>query len=683
MTITTTNPLLNTSWLPKFMAIQPEAVEPAIRHILQENQACIKELLKPKAYTWDNLMQPLEDLGDRLSHAWSPVSHLHSVMQSDALRNVYNACLPLITEYYTLLMQNQTLYQAVNSFSLSEKFSKITAAQKKAVENLLRDFHLSGVDLDEAKKARFMELEKKLSQLTTQFSQNLLDATQSWVLPINDKNQLTGLPDSALELAETNAKQCNLPGWALTLDYPSYSAAIKFLDDRGLRQKLYEAYVTRASDQGSNAEQWDNSAIMMQILSARHQLANLLDFANYAEYSLTVKVAKQPITVMNFLNELLNKCKPFAEKEIAELKEFTKSINGPAKLEPWDVAYYVEKLRKAKFNFSEEEIKPYFPINKVMHGLFVLVNKIYGLTLKERSNIEAWHPDVKFFDAFDSNQNYRGSFYIDLYARARKREGAWMDNCRIRRRLTDGSIQHPVAYLVCNFTPPLEGTPTLLTHDEVLTLFHEFGHCLHHILTQIDCAAVSGINGVPWDAVEFPSQFMELFFWDPKVLRMVSGHFQTSESLPEHLYQQLLAAKNFHSGMHMIRQLEFALFDFRIHLEYDNQNNNFIQDTLDDVRKKTSLLEIPRFNRFQHSFSHIFSGGYAAGYYSYSWADVLSCDAYEKFVENGLLDQKTGESFLRNILEQGGACDPLTAFTEFRGRPPQIEALLRQNGWIE
>ncbi|HVY53707.1 MAG TPA: M3 family metallopeptidase, partial [Gammaproteobacteria bacterium] len=604
-----------------------------------------------------------------------------SVAQSDSLREAYNICLPLITEYYTLLMQNQSLYQAVNALSLSDSFKELNPAQKKAIENMLRDFHLSGVDLEEDKKNIFMELEKQLSHLSTQFSQNLLDATQAWALSIENKQQLAGLPESTIELLEKNAQNRGLQGWALTLDFPSYSATMKFLDDRELRRKLYEAYATRASDQGPHAGQWNNSAIMMEILSARHQLSHLLGFNNYAEYSLTVKMAKQPATVLQFLNELLNKCKPFAEKEIEELKVFAKSMNGPADLKPWDVSYYAEKMRQAKYNFSEEQIKPYFPINKVLNGLFSLVNNIYGLTLKERHDIETWHSDVKFFDIYDSKNEYRGGFYMDLYARAKKREGAWMDECRVRRRLADGTIQYPIAYLVCNFTPPLKDLPALLTHDEVLTLFHEFGHCLHHLLTKIDYPTVSGINGVPWDAVEFPSQFMELFFWEPQILNMISGHYQTGEPLPEHLYKQLLAAKNFHSGMHMIRQLEFALFDFRIHLEYSGKNPNFIQDILNEVRQHTSLLEVPSFNRFPNSFSHIFAGGYAAGYYSYAWADVLSCDAYGKFEENGLLDRATGESFMQNILEQGGSRDPLTGFIAFRGHEPAMDALIKQNGW--
>ncbi len=688
------NPLLSSSWLPHFKGIKTEDIEPAVRQILDENKHALQDLLqKPAAsFSWDSLMRPLDDLGERLSQAWSPVSHLHSVLQSDALRDSYNVCLPLITEYHTLLMQHQPLYQAIQALSENSN-ANFDFAQKKMLENALRDFRLAGVHLDAEKKEKFLALEKKLSQLSTQFSENLLDATQGWFLTITDPQELAGLPESARELLKQNATLRGVQGWVLGLDYPSYSAAMKFLDKRALRQKIYEAYSTRASDQGPGDGKWDNTQIMAEILDCRHQLAQLLDFANYAEYSLATKMAKQPQRVLDFLNELLKQCKPFAEKEMAELKAFVKEkalrdgrdadpSGRTVDLKPWDLAYYSEKLRQSKFNFSEEEIKPYFPITKVVQGLFNFVQRIYGLEIRERPGVETWHPEVKFFDIYDGQKEYRGGFYIDLYARAKKREGAWMDECRVRRRLVDQSIQFPVAYLTCNFTPPLEGKPALLTHDEVLTLFHEFGHCLHHLLTKIDYPAVSGINGVPWDAVEFPSQFMELWFWEDAILQMISGHYETGEPLPKNLHRQLLAAKNFQTGLQMLRQLELALFDFRLHLEYQPQKKNWVQSILDEVRQKTALLEVPAYNRFQHSFAHIFAGGYAAGYYSYTWADVLSCDAYEDFVEHGLLDRETGESFMRNILEKGGACDPLAAFVAFRGREPELTALLRQNGWV-
>lgn len=681
-TSTSINPLLNPSWLPRFEMIKIEDIEPAIHQLLQENQDALNNILQQTTYTWNNLIQLLDDMDDRLSQAWSPISHLHAVMQSDALRNAYNVCLPLITGYHTQLMQHQPLFEAIQALTQNQQ-EAFDFAQQKVLEHTLRDFHLAGVHLSAKEKAAFLELEKKLSHLTTQFSENLLDATQAWFLAIDDKKRLAGLPDFAYALAEKNAKAHGLAGWAFTLDYPSYSAVMKFLDDRELRKTIYQAYMTRASDLGTQTSQWDNSQIMLDILACRHELAQLVDFNNYAEYSLATKMVKQPTVVMDFLHELLNQCKPFAKQDIAELKTFVASIHGPTDLAPWDIAYYSEKLRLTKFNFSEEEIKPYFPIQKVMAGLFTLVNKIYGLQIQERSTVETWHPDVKFFDIYDAHQTYRGGFYIDLYARAHKREGAWMDDCRVRRRLSDQSIQQPVAYLTCNFTPPLGTTPALLTHDEVLTLFHEFGHCLHHLLTKMNYAAVSGIHGVPWDAVEFPSQFMELFFWEKEVLQLISGHYQTGEPLPEKLHQQLLATKHFQSGMQMLRQLEFALFDFRLHLEYQTPEPDFIQNILNQVREKTALLPVPSFNRFQHSFAHIFAGGYAAGYYSYAWADVLSCDAYAQFAEKGLLNRTVGEAFMQNILEQGGACDPLEAFIAFRGRKPEMTALLKQNGWIK
>lgn len=672
------------TWLPHYKAIQPETLKPTIQALLDDNKAALEKLVqrKPEEYTWNNLVQPFDELNERLSLIWSPVSHLHSVMQSDDLREAYNACLPMITEYYTLLMQHQPLFQAIEALSKSPDYAKFDFAQKKTIEHSLRDFHLAGVHLSQEKKARFLELETKLSQLTTKFSENLLDATQHWFLTITDEKDLAGLPESAKELAKKNAEERKVTGWVLGLDYPTYSAAMKFLDHRALREKLYEAYSTRASNQGPDAGKWDNTAIMEEILDCRHQLAKLVDYPNYAEYSLATKMAKKPQIVMDFLNELLRQCKPFAEKEMAELKDFAKSLQGPSDLKPWDTLYYAEKLRQSKFNFSEEEIKPYFPIDKVKRGLFGLVNKIYGLTIQERPGVETWHPDVKFYDIHDAQGEYRGGFFVDFYARPKKREGAWMDECRMRRRLSDESIQQPAAYLICNFTPPLKDQPALLTHDEVLTLFHEFGHCLHHLLTKIDYPAVSGIHGVPWDAVEFPSQFMELWFWEDSILQTISGHYQTGEALPKNLHQQLQAAKNFHSGLHMIRQLEFALFDFRLHLEYLAGKAAPVQSVLDEVRKETSLLNVPSYNRFQNSFAHIFAGGYAAGYYSYAWADVLSCDAYEQFVEHQLFDRATGESFMRNILEKGGACEPLDAFIAFRGHPPEMKALLKQNGWI-
>lgn len=674
------NPLLSNSWLPHFQQISAQDVEPAIRQILAENQAEFQKLLQMKPLLhWEQLMQPLDELDERLGQAWSPIAHLHAVRQEEALRNAYNTCLPLITEYHTAMLQSPALYAAIEALA-NQPGATFDFAQKKVLENALRDFRLAGVHLSAEQKATFLELEKKLSQLTTQFSENLLDATQAWFLPIDDQKQLAGLPAYAIELMKQNAQQRQRDGWALTLDYPSYLAGMKFLDDRQLRATLYQAYTTRASDQGSHDKRWDNSKIMDEILACRQQLAQLLGFANFAEYSLTTKMAKHPASVMEFLQTLLNKCKPFAEKEMRALKKFAHAQGGPAELAPWDFSYYAEKYRQATFNFTEEDIKPYFPIDKVIHGLFTLVNKIYGLTIEERFGVEVWHPEVRFFDIVDSEQNHRGGFYIDLYARARKREGAWMDDCRMRRKRADNSLQLPVAYLICNFTPPLGTTPALLTHDEVLTLFHEFGHCLHHVLTTINYPAVSGTHGVPWDAVEFPSQFMELFFWEKEVLELISGHYQSGAPLPSTLHQQLVAAKNFHAGIQMVRQMELALFDFRIHLEYSAQPD-FIQTILDQVRAQTALLPIPAFNRFQHSFAHIFAGGYAAGYYSYSWADVLSCDAYGQFVENGLLNRAVGDSFLHAILEKGGACDPLEAFITFRGRKPELTALLQQNGW--
>lgn len=677
------NPILNQGPLPVFNVISPEQIEPTLKQITTENRNQLNALLeKNKTPTWENLILPLEELDNRLNKMWAPVSHLHSVMESDELRTVYNACLPALTEYHTEFMQNEALFHAINHIAESNEFKNFTPVQNKAISNQLRDFRLAGVNLSAEAKVQFLDLQKKLSKLCTEFGENLLDATHGWSLLVSDINQLKGLPEQTIKIAEQTAQEHKKTGWELTLDYPCYSMAIKYLDNRELRRQMYEAYVTRASDQGPMAGRWDNSQVMEDILKIRHELANLLGFANFADYSLATKMAKTPEIVLNFLHDLVERSKTFAEKEIQELTEFAKSLDGIEKLESWDIPYYTEKLRVVKYDVSQEEIRAYFPAEKVLAGMFTVMGRLFGINIVERTGVDTWHPEVQFFEVYDSDNKLRGYFYTDLYARNHKRDGAWMDECRVRQTLSDGSLQYPVAFLTCNFTSPIEGKSARLTHDEVQTVFHEFGHCLHHLLTQVNYAGLSGINGVPWDAVEFPSQFFEFWCWDKETLHLISAHETTGESLSDALYDKLIAAKNFQSALQMLRQLEFSLFDFRLHREYDPTKGPQVQKMLDDVRAEVSVIPTPKFNRFQHGFSHIFAGGYAAGYYSYKWAEVLSSDAFSRFEEKGIFDQASGRAYLNNILEQGGVYDPMDLFIKFRGREPKIDALLRHSGLV-
>ncbi len=674
------NPMLNQGALPNFSAIDPEQIEPTLKQVLSQNRNQLNELLAQPQFTWNNLILPMQEMDSRLGNMWAPISHLHSVMESESLRTAYNACLPLLTEYQTDLMQNETLYRAVQSIANSSEYAAFNDAQRKVIDNELRDFRLAGVGLPVEAKARFTELLKQLSKLSTQFSENLLDATHAWTLHVTDADALKGLPETTLKLAEQNAQQQGKTGWVFTLDYPCYSTVMKYLANRELRWLMYEAYFTRASDQGPNAGKWDNSQLMEDILKLRHELAKLLNYPSFAEYSLATKMADTPERVLTFLNELVAKSKPAAEEEIRELEQFAKSLDNIERLEAWDLPYYTEKLRETKYALSQEDLRPYFPADKVLKGMFTVMGNLFGIRIIERFNVDTWHPHVQFFEIYDANNHLRGCFYTDLYARPHKRDGAWMDDCRARWRMANGKVQTPVAFLTCNFNRPLGNKPALLTHEDVQTTFHEFGHCLHHLLTQVDYLPVSGINGVPWDAVEFPSQFFEHWCWDQDTLTSISAHEETGEPLPPSLYTKLIAAKNFQPGMHMLRQLEFSLFDFRLHLEFDPTKGAQVQTVLDDVRNQVAVVHVPKFNSFQHSFSHIFAGGYAAGYYSYKWAEVLSSDAFSKFEETGIYDRSTGESFLKNILEQGGVRDPMNLFVTFRGREPKIDALLRHSG---
>jgi len=674
------NPLLDTERLPAFSKIKPEHVVPAIEQLIADNRKLLDELLdKNSRYSWENLIEPFEAASDRLSKAWSPVSHMNSVVNTDALREAYNACLPKLSEYGTEVGQNERLYRAYQQIHDSPEFARLSQAQQKTIKDALRDFKLAGVSLPEDKKRRFKEINQRLSELSAKFEQNVMDATDAWSKLITDEAELAGIPATAKANFRQNAERKGQQGWLINLEFPSYYPVLTYADNRALRRELYEAYTTRASEIGPNAGKWDNMPLMEEILKLRHEKAQLLGFANYAELSLATKMAGSTQEVMDFLNDLAARAKPKAEEELRELKEFAAKEFGATELEAWDVGYYSEKLRQSRYQVSQEDLRPYFPVNRVINGLFEVVRRLYGLEIAEVEGVDTWHKDARFYSIRDQQGDVRGQFFIDLYAREKKRGGAWMDECRVRRRTAAG-LQLPVAYLTCNFTPPVGDEPALLTHDEVETLFHEFGHGLHHMLTKIDVGAVSGINGVPWDAVELPSQFMENWCWEREALDMFARHYQTGEKIPEDLYQRMKAAKNFQSAMQTVRQLEFALFDFRMHLEYDPARGGRIYEILDEVRDQVAVVRPPATNRFPNGFGHIFSGGYAAGYYSYKWAEVLSADAFSRFEEEGIFNRDTGESFLRNILEQGGSRDAMELFVAFRGRKPTIDALLRHTG---
>ena len=675
------NPLLsNNTILPLFSKIKPEHIEPAITQLLEEARTVVKKHLQATTeYTWENLIEPLENAEDKLNKAWSPVSHMNAVVNTDELRLAYNACLPKLSDYSTEMGQNEQLFNAYKVIADSNEFATLDSVQKKIIQNALRDFRLSGVDLDNEKKQRYKEISQELSRLASNYEENLMDATNAWSKVIRNEQDLAGLPPSALAQAKQTAESQDQDGWMITLQFPSYQAIMTYADDRELRREHYEAYATRASDQASDNEQWDNSLLMEQILALRHEKAQLLGFENYAELSLATKMAKKPEEVMNFLEDLADKSWRQARKDFADLQSFAKQYHGINNLQSWDLTYYSEKMRQHFYQLSQEEVKAYFPITRVLPGLFAVVEKLYGLQISEISDFDSWHPDVRFFQIHDEFGVLRGKFYFDLYARTKKRGGAWMDDCVGRKKIND-LIQTPIAYLTCNFTPPTSTEPSLLSHDDVTTLFHEFGHGLQHMLTKIDYLGVSGINGVEWDAVELPSQFMENWCWEQEALALISGHYQTGEPLPDTLFNKMLAAKNFQAGMMTVRQLEFSLFDFRIHKDYDPEKGARIYPILEQVRAQVAVINPPKFNRFAHSFSHIFAGGYAAGYYSYKWAEVLSSDAFSLFEEKGIFNQETGKLFLTTILETGGSEDAMALFIKFRGRKPTIDALLKHNG---
>lgn len=664
--------------LPAFSQFKPEQILENVKRGIAQCKTVIEECLQHSEYRWDNFVLPIDAISDELSKYWGPVSHMNSVVSNDALRQAHDSCLPLLSEYYTWLGQHSGLYKAYKQIADSKQFDQLNDAQQKVINDALLDFKLSGVALPEEQKQRYAEIQARLSDLSSKFSNNVMDATLAFTKHITDEAELAGLPESAKEAAAQAAKGQELEGWLFTLDFPSYLPIMTYAEDRNLREEMYRAFATRASETGPNGGEFDNTNIIIETLALRQELARLLDFDSYAHYSLATKMAESPEQVQGFLHDLADKSKAQAETELQEIRDFAQQEYGASDIQSWDLSFYAEKLKQKKYAISDEMLRPYFPENRVVSGLFEVVKRLYNINVTERHDVETWHKDVRFFEITDQQGELRGSFYLDLYARAKKRGGAWMDECRSRWIRPDGTLQRPVAYLVCNFNGPVGNKPALFTHDEVLTLFHEFGHGIHHMLTRVNESGVSGIRGVAWDAVELPSQFLENWCWEEQALEFISGHYETGEPLPKDMLDKLLAARNFQSAMQMVRQLEFSLFDFGLHQQY--QAGMDVQSYLNEVRDKIAVVKPPAFNRFQNSFSHIFAGGYAAGYYSYKWAEVLSSDAFSRFEEEGIFNPETGQSFLNNILEMGGSREPMELFKAFRGREPEIDALLRHSG---
>ena len=678
---TSANPLLERHTLPPFGKLAPEHTVPAITALIEGNLRELEVALagSGEAPTWLGLIAPLEDRADTLNQAWAPVSHLQAVADSAEWRTAYAEAQALLTDYYTQMGQNQGLFAAYEALKAGPEYADLPPAAAKAVDNALRDFQLSGVALMGEERTRYGEIAKRLSELGTAFGNRVLDATQAWSKHITDDAQLEGLSKAALASARQIAAAKGLEGYLLTLDGPSYLNVMMQADDAALRRELYTAYMTRASDQGPNAGEFDNTDTIEEIVQLRQEMARLLGFANYSELSVAPKMADTPEQVLTFLADLAERARPRAQQELRELAEWAAAECGAPALEVWDVPYYSEKLRQARFDVNQEALRPYFTWPRVLAGLFELCGRLFDITIEADNAADPlYHQDAKFYTIRRGGEPL-AHFYLDPFARDGKRGGAWMAECRVRRRTADG-MQRPVAFLVCNFGAPAGGTPAQLTHNEVTTLFHEFGHGLHHMLTQVDVAAVSGINGVAWDAVELPSQFMENFCWQPEVLRTLTAHVDTGEALPDPLIDKMLAARTFQSALMLLRQVEFAVFDLRLHMEYGNEDFSGVQALLDEVRRAVGVLMPPDFNRFQCGFSHIFAGGYAAGYYSYKWAEVLSADAFAAFEEQGLFDEQTGRRFRECILEAGGSADAAELFERFRGRPPEIDALLRHSG---
>ncbi len=671
------NPLLDFSGLPRFADFKTEWVTPAVDRLLAENRALIEHVLAPDiAADWRNFVEPMEDANERLHRAWGIVGHLNSVMNSPELREAYNSNLSRVTQYYTELGQHEGLFAKFKALRVSAAFEGLSRAQKKIVENELRDFRLGGAELPPQKKTRFKEISERLSQVASRFSDNLLDATNAFAHYVTDPAETAGIPEDVLTTAREAAQADGKPGFKFTLHAPSYLPVMQYADRRGLRELMYRAYVTRASEFGR--PEWDNTPLIAEILKLRQEQAQLLGFASYAEYSLEPKMAESPRQVLDFLEELAVRAKTYAERDLKEVSGFASAELGLDQLEAWDLAYASEKLRARRYSFSGQEVKQYFPETRVLPGMFKVVETLYGLKIGP-TQAPVWQPDVRFYSIIDRAGGLVGQFYVDLYARPSKRGGAWMDEA-LTRRVKDGRVQTPVAYLNCNFSAPVGGKPALFTHDEVNTLFHEFGHGLHHLLTRVDYIGVSGINGVEWDAVELPSQFMENYCWEWDVLAPMTAHVDSSEPLPRALFDKMLAARNFQSGMQTVRQIEFSLFDLRLHHDYDPAGPKTALDLLNEVRRRVAVVFPPDYNRFPHNFSHIFAGGYAAGYYSYKWAEVLSADAYSLFEEQGVLNPQTGQRFWTEVLGMGGSRPALESFVAFRGREPKIDALLRHSG---
>ena len=667
------NPLLDDSGLPAFSRIRASHVEPAIRAVIDESRAQVEEILAAaQPPRWESLVAPLEALDHRLARVWAPVGHLNAVQNTAALRQAYNACLPILSDFSSELGQHESLFHAFERV-LAEEGEQLSPGQRKILEDALRDFRLAGVALPAAPRARFRQIMQELSTLGARFEENLLDATQAWRLEVRDEARLAGLPEAARERARQAARNRGLDGWALTLDFPCYHAVMCHTVDRELRREFYEAWVTRASELGPTAGRFDNGAVMEAILRLRHEAASILGFDSYAQLSLETKMASSVEEVAGFLEDLARRSRTAAEAELEAVQQF-----AGRPLEAWDIAFWSERLREHAYEVSDEELRPYFPADRAMAGLFDTAAQLFGIRIVPGGEVDTWHPEVDFFRIEDAGGGLLGHLYTDLYAREQKRGGAWMDEC-VGRAKVGGRTALPVAFLVCNFMPPVGDRPGLLSHDDVVTLFHEFGHCLHHLLTQVDWPSAAGINGVAWDAVELPSQFLENFAWHPTVIERLSGHYLTAEPLPRALLERLIASRNFQSAIQMLRQVEFALFDIRLHARGATDAAGVVAE-LDAVRREVAVVPYPAFNRFAHGFSHIFGGGYAAGYYSYKWAEVLSADAFSLFEENGVMDPVAGRRFRECILEVGGSVDALDAFIAFRGRPPEPGALLRLAG---
>lgn len=673
-----TNPLLDIPYLPAFSTIQAEHVIPALETVLQDNRAWLADTLaRPTAFTWETLVTPMNEAANRLDRMWSPVSHMNAVVNTETLRQAYNTCLPTLSDYHTEVGQNPELYAAIKA--IREQDTALNSAQRKSLDDSLLGFKLSGIALSDDEKAVYRRISQDLSQLTSRFSDNVLDATNAWTKHITDVAELAGLPESALAMAAQTAQQRGLDGWVLTLQFPSYIAVMTYADNRELRAEMYRAYTTRASELGANPE-WDNTAVMRDILRLRQEEAELLGYTNYAELSLATKMAENPQQVLAFLNDLARKAKPYAQQEYAELLAFASTL-GLDDVQAWDVTYVSEKMKHARFDFTEEDLKPYFPADRVIAGLFAQVEKLFGVRITQQTDgVDLWHPDVRFYHVYAPTGELQAVFYLDLYARQHKRGGAWMSDFCGRFRRADGSLQIPVAFMTCNGSAPVGEQPALLTHDEVVTLFHEFGHGLHHMLTQVDYPDIAGIAGVEWDAVELPSQFMENWCWERSVLDKLAAHWQTGEPLPDNLFQKMLAARHFQTAMATVRQLEFALFDMHLHLDPSAAQEGQVQAIRQQVLEQVAVIKPPAFNRMPHTFTHVFAGGYAAGYYSYKWAEVLSADAFARFEEEGLDNLEVGTAFLREVLEVGGSRPAMESFVAFRGRKPTVDALLRHSG---